>query len=237
MSSILDPDATLVAPSPSSGAEAGKGVEPDKIGEYRVERLLGQGNMGRVYKCVDPVLNRAVAIKLIAPAIANDPECLKRFEREARSAASIRHANAIHMVATPGRLLDLYQRNAVRFKYLEVLVLDEADRMLDMGFIHDIRKILNLLPKQRQTLMFSATFSREIRDLAKGLVIDPVEIAVNPRNTTVESVKQWICPVDKKQKAALLAKLSSIINGNACWYFPAPSTAPISWSGNWNPTA
>jgi ATP-dependent RNA helicase RhlE len=111
------------------------------------------------------------------------------------------------LVATPGRLLDLYNQNAVRFKHLEVLVLDEADRMLDMGFIHDIRKILNLLPKQRQTLMFSATFSREIRDLAKGIVNNPVEIAVNPRNTTVESVKQWICPVDKKQKTALLAKL------------------------------
>jgi ATP-dependent RNA helicase RhlE len=111
------------------------------------------------------------------------------------------------LVATPGRLLDLYNQNAVRFKYLEVLVLDEADRMLDMGFIHDIRKILNLLPKQRQTLMFSATFSREIRDLAKGLVNHPIEIAVNPRNTTVESVKQWIYPVDKNQKAALLAKL------------------------------
>jgi ATP-dependent RNA helicase RhlE len=104
-------------------------------------------------------------------------------------------------------LLDLYNQNAVRFKHLEVLVLDEADRMLDMGFIHDIRKILNLLPKQRQTLMFSATFSREIRDLAKGLVNNPVEIAVSPRSTTVESIKQWICPVDKKQKAALLAKL------------------------------
>ncbi|MFA9421775.1 MAG: DEAD/DEAH box helicase, partial [Gammaproteobacteria bacterium] len=111
------------------------------------------------------------------------------------------------LVATPGRLLDLYNQNAVRFKHLEVLVLDEADRMLDMGFIHDIRKILNLLPKQRQTLMFSATFSREIRDLAKGLVNNPVEIAVSPRNTTVESIKQWICPVDKNQKAALLAKL------------------------------
>lgn len=111
------------------------------------------------------------------------------------------------LVATPGRLLDLYNQNAVRFKHLEVLVLDEADRMLDMGFIHDIRKILNLLPKQRQTLMFSATFSKQIRDLAKGLVHDPVEISVSPRNTTVESVNQWICPVDKKQKAALLTKL------------------------------
>jgi len=111
------------------------------------------------------------------------------------------------LVATPGRLLDLYNQNAVRFKHLEVLVLDEADRMLDMGFIHDIRKILNLLPKQRQNLMFSATFSKQIRDLAKGLVNNPVEISVSPRNTTVESVNQWICPVDKKQKAALLTQL------------------------------
>ena len=111
------------------------------------------------------------------------------------------------LVATPGRLLDLYNQNAVRFKNLEVLVLDEADRMLDMGFIHDIRKILNLLPKQRQNLLFSATFSKDIRNLATGLVNDPVEISVSPRNTTVESVDQWICPVDKKQKAALLIQL------------------------------
>jgi ATP-dependent RNA helicase RhlE len=111
------------------------------------------------------------------------------------------------LVATPGRLLDLYNQNAVRFKYLEVLVLDEADRMLDMGFIHDIRKILSLLPNQRQNLMFSATFSKEIRNLATGLVNNPVEISVSPRNTTVETVDQWICPVDKKQKAALLIQL------------------------------
>lgn len=111
------------------------------------------------------------------------------------------------LVATPGRLLDLYGQNAVRFKHLEILVLDEADRMLDMGFIHDIRKILNLLPKERQNLMFSATFSEQIRTLAKGIVRNPVEISVGERNTTVKSVKQWICPVDKKQKSALLAKL------------------------------
>ncbi|MCP4011299.1 MAG: DEAD/DEAH box helicase [Proteobacteria bacterium] len=111
------------------------------------------------------------------------------------------------LVATPGRLLDLYNQNAVRFDQLEVLVLDEADRMLDMGFIHDIRKILALLPKQRQNLMFSATFSDDIRKLAKTIVHDPVEISVSPRNTTVETVKHWICPVDKKQKSALLTKL------------------------------
>ena len=111
------------------------------------------------------------------------------------------------LVATPGRLLDLYNQNAVRFTQLEVLVLDEADRMLDMGFIHDIRKILAVLPKRRQNLMFSATFSDEIRKLAKGMVHNPVEISVSPQNTTAPTVTQWMCPVDKKQKSALLAKL------------------------------
>ena len=111
------------------------------------------------------------------------------------------------LIATPGRLLDLYNQNAVRFKQLEVLVLDEADRMLDMGFIHDIKKILNILPKDRQNLMFSATFSDQIRTLAKGLVNNPVEISVSPRNTTTKLVKQWVCPVDKKQKPALLTSL------------------------------
>jgi len=111
------------------------------------------------------------------------------------------------LVATPGRLLDLYSQNAVKFDLLEVLILDEADRMLDMGFIRDIKKIIALLPKQRQNLMFSATFSDEIRKLAKGLVNNPVEISVSPRNTTVESITQWVYPVDKKQKSALLSFL------------------------------
>ena len=111
------------------------------------------------------------------------------------------------LVATPGRLLDLYNQNAVRFKDLEMLVLDEADRMLDMGFIHDIRRIISYLPKQRQNLLFSATFSEDIRRLAKGMVNNPIEISVTPRNTTATTVKQWICPVDKKKKPALLLEL------------------------------
>ena len=116
------------------------------------------------------------------------------------------------LVATPGRLLDLYSQKAVRFKQLEVLVLDEADRMLDMGFIHDIRKILALLPKERQNLMFSATFSDEIRTLAKTIVRNPVEISVAPPNSTVKTVKQWIHEVDKKQKPRLLIKEIKINN-------------------------
>ena len=111
------------------------------------------------------------------------------------------------LVATPGRLLDLYNQRAVKFDHLEVLVLDEADRMLDMGFIHDIKKILAVLPKKRQNLLFSATFSEDIRALAKGLVHEPVEISVTPRNSTATTVKQWICPVDKKQKPELLIRL------------------------------
>ena len=111
------------------------------------------------------------------------------------------------LVATPGRLLDLYNQKAVKFNQLEILVLDEADRMLDMGFIRDIRKIITFLPKQRQNLLFSATFSNEIRHLAKGLVKNPVEISVTPRNATATTVKQWIHPVDKKQKSALLSEL------------------------------
>ena len=117
------------------------------------------------------------------------------------------HRGVDILVATPGRLLDLYNQKAVRFDQLEVFILDEADRMLDMGFIHDIRKVLSFLPKRRQNLMFSATFSNDIRKLAKTIINDPVEISVSPRNTTVESVKQWIHPVDKKEKSALLAYL------------------------------
>lgn len=111
------------------------------------------------------------------------------------------------LIATPGRLLDLYNQNAVKFTHLEVLVLDEADRMLDMGFIHDIRKILAALPKQRQNLMFSATFSNDIRRLAKGIVHNPVEVSVSPANAAAPTVEQWIHPVDKKQKSALLTQL------------------------------
>ncbi|GAA4492983.1 DEAD/DEAH box helicase [Pseudaeromonas paramecii] len=111
------------------------------------------------------------------------------------------------LVACPGRLLDLYQQNAVRFDQLEVLVLDEADRMLDMGFIHDIRKVLALLPAKRQNLLFSATFADEIRDLATRLLKDPLSIEVAPRNSTAERIEQLVHPVDKSRKPALLCEL------------------------------
>ncbi|MFT5577232.1 MAG: ATP-dependent RNA helicase RhlE, partial [Bermanella sp.] len=111
------------------------------------------------------------------------------------------------LVATPGRLLDLYQQRAVRFDKLEILVLDEADRMLDMGFINDIKKILAVLPKKRQNLLFSATFSGDIRRLAKGMLNDAEEISVATANTTAENITQWVAPVDKKRKADLLIDL------------------------------
>ncbi len=118
------------------------------------------------------------------------------------------------LVATPGRLLDLHEQNAVKFDQLEVLVLDEADRMLDMGFIHQIRKIIALLPSRRQNLMFSATFSDDIRTLAKTIVYKPVEISVSPPNATANTVEQWVYPVDKTRKSTLLQQLMRDRN----WY-------------------
>lgn len=111
------------------------------------------------------------------------------------------------LVATPGRLMDLYNQNAVKFSNLEVLVLDEADRMLDMGFIHDIKKILKILPPKRQNLLFSATFSNDIRKLARGLVNNPVEISVSPPNAAAPSVEQKVYTVEKAHKPALLVQL------------------------------
>lgn len=111
------------------------------------------------------------------------------------------------LIATPGRLLDLYQQKAINFNQVHTLVLDEADRMLDMGFIHDIKRIVALMPKNRQTLLFSATFSQEICQLAKIFLRNPIEISVAPRNTTVELITQLVHPVDKGQKAALLSHL------------------------------
>ncbi|MEP5763261.1 MAG: DEAD/DEAH box helicase [Halieaceae bacterium] len=111
------------------------------------------------------------------------------------------------LVATPGRLLDLFGQKAVSFEALEVLVLDEADRMLDMGFIHDIKRIIKVLPEKRQTLMFSATFSGEIKQLAANFMHKPVQVTATPPNATADTVRQWVYPVDKKRKPALLSHL------------------------------
>ena len=111
------------------------------------------------------------------------------------------------VIATPGRLLDHVSQRTVDLSQLEILILDEADRMLDMGFIHDIRRIINLLPKQRQNLLFSATFSDEIKKLASGLLNQPVLIEVAQRNTTAERIEQVIHPVDRDRKRELLTHL------------------------------
>ncbi len=111
------------------------------------------------------------------------------------------------LVATPGRLLDHASQGTLDLSQVQILVLDEADRMLDMGFIHDIKKVLALVPKQKQTLLFSATFSDEIRDLANGLLRDPLHIQVTPRNTTVQRITQTIHPVGRGKKKALLTHI------------------------------
>ena len=111
------------------------------------------------------------------------------------------------LVATPGRLLDLQQQGFLDLSTVQILVLDEADRMLDMGFVHDVKKILALVPREKQSLLFSATFSEEIRDLANGLLRNPQSIQVTPSNTTVESITQVVHPVGRGKKKALLAHI------------------------------
>jgi len=115
------------------------------------------------------------------------------------------HKGVDIVVATPGRLLDHINQRSVDLSHVDVLVLDEADRMLDMGFIRDMRKIFAVLPKKRQTLLFSATFSDEIRKFAADLLHHPEEIQVAPKNATADRVKQIIYPVDKSRKRELLA--------------------------------
>ncbi|MBE9181039.1 DEAD/DEAH box helicase [Oculatella sp. LEGE 06141] len=116
------------------------------------------------------------------------------------------------LVATPGRLLDHLQQKTLDLSHVEILVLDECDRMLDMGFIHDIRKILAVLPSSRQTLMFSATFSKPIQQLAHTLLKSPTLIEVAPRNTAAEQVTQIMHPVDRDRKQELLAYMISFHN-------------------------
>jgi ATP-dependent RNA helicase RhlE len=111
------------------------------------------------------------------------------------------------LVATPGRLLDLLQQGVLDLGQVQVLVLDEADRMLDMGFIHDVKKVLAVVPKDKQSLLFSATFSDEIRELAATLLKNPQSVQVTPRNTTVQRITQLIHPVGRGKKKALLAHI------------------------------
>lgn len=113
------------------------------------------------------------------------------------------------LVATPGRLLDLHSQKALSLAHIEVLVLDEADRMLDMGFLRDIKRILSLLPARRQNLLFSATFSKEIKNLAQDFLYKPVLVEATPENTTAEKVDQRVIRVNKSRKPALVIQLIS----------------------------
>ncbi|SOU85851.1 DEAD/DEAH box helicase [Tenacibaculum dicentrarchi] len=116
------------------------------------------------------------------------------------------------LVATPGRLLDLHDQKAVSFKRIDVLILDEADRMLDMGFVRDINKIISFMPEKRQNLMFSATFSTEIKRLASGILRNPVSVEAEPENSTAEKVAQKVYAVDKGKKTEVVINL--IKDGN-----------------------
>src|SRR5512135_1462717 len=117
------------------------------------------------------------------------------------------HGRVDILVATPGRLLDDLQQKTLDLSHIEILVLDEADRMLDMGFVKDIKKVLALLPKERQNLLFSATFSDEIKLLADGLLTNPKSVEVARRNATADTIAQKIHPVDRDKKKEMLAHL------------------------------
>ena len=132
--------------------------------------------------------------------------------RSTAASGSPGQANALRrgvdvVVATPGRLLDHLGQRTIDLSTVEILVLDEADRMLDMGFIRDIRKVLEVLPAQRQNLLFSATFSEEIRSLARGFLHDPASVQVTPRNSATPLVTQVVHPVDRERKRELLSHL------------------------------
>jgi ATP-dependent RNA helicase RhlE len=123
------------------------------------------------------------------------------------------------LVATPGRLLDLHNQKVISFKRVDVFILDEADRMLDMGFVRDINKIISYMPSKRQNLLFSATFSKEIKQLAQNLLKNPVMVEAEPENSTAEMVNQKVYRVNKKQKTIIITNLIKEGNWNQVLVF------------------
>jgi ATP-dependent RNA helicase RhlE len=113
------------------------------------------------------------------------------------------------LIATPGRILDLINQKHVNLAFVETFILDEADRMLDMGFIHDMKKIANFLPKKRQTLFFSATFAPKVMDLAQQFLTNPVKIEIAPQSSTIDTVKQHLYTLNKENKLKLLIHILS----------------------------
>ena len=137
----------------------------------------------------------------------------------------------------PGRLLDLIDQRALSLRELEILVLDEADQMLDLGFIHALKRIVALVPPKRQTLFFSATMPKAIRELADRYLTNPAEVSVAPVATTVERVEQSVTLVNQAEKPALLTLLLQRSRSSARWCSAAPSTAPTRSCGCSKPPA
>ena len=177
-----------------------------------LQRLSGGGESGRAPRALILVPTRELAAQ-VADHIKSYGKYLRVRTLVVFGGVGIQpQIDALHrgidiLVATPGRLLDHAQQGTVDLKRIETLVLDEADRMLDMGFIADIRRIIKLLPQRRQNLMFSATYSDDIRRLAQSLLRDPVEIEVARRNAAVESVEQCVYTIQRDRKRELLSHL------------------------------
>ena len=142
------------------------------------------------------------------------------------------------LVATPGRLLDLIDQRALSLRELEILVLDEADQMLDLGFIHALKRIVALVPAKRQTLFFSATMPKAIKELADKYLTNPAEVSVTPAATTVERIDQSVTMVNQAEKTALLTLLPAVERrSSARWCSAAPSMAPTRSSASSRPPA
>ena len=133
------------------------------------------------------------------------------------------------LVATPGRLLDLMGQGYVSLKEIEIFVLDEADRMLDMGFIHDVKRLIAVLPRQRQSLFFSATMPPEIVKLASTILINPTKVEVTPVSSTADTIKQYVFFVDRENKNALYWMFWMMIKSKQLWSLRALNMVQIKW--------